>query len=218
VSVNNRRTDLRKKPPGSYHHGDLRRSLIEAGRILLSRKGSPGLSLREVAKVAGVSHTAPYRHFKDKAELLAAIAETGFVQLRTDADSTALVYKDDPLQQYIHCATRYVRFAVENPETAQLMFGGSIDMRNAPPSLKQASWATFELLIEIIENGKKAGLYKEVATMDLAVTTWSGIHGLSLLIANGYLTRLAASDDQIDDLAQRVARLLLDGIRKTAGH
>ena len=88
-------------------------------------------------------------------------------------------------------------------------------MRGAPPSLKQASWATFELLIDIIENGKKAGLYKAVETMDLAVTTWSGIHGLSLLIANGYLTRLAASDDQIDDLAQRVARLLLDGIRNS---
>jgi AcrR family transcriptional regulator len=215
VAFYNRRADLRKKPPGSYHHGDLRRSLIEAGRILLSRKGSGGLSLREVAKVAGVSHTAPYRHFKDKAELLAAIAETGFVQLRTDAVSTAALYREDPLQQYTCCATRYVRFAVENPETAHLMFGGDIDMRSAPPSLKQASWATFELLIEIIENGKKAGLYKKVETMDLAVTTWSGIHGLSLLIANGYLTRLAATDDQIDDLAQRVAQLLLDGIRRS---
>jgi AcrR family transcriptional regulator len=206
---------LRKKPPGSYHHGDLRRSLIEAGRMLLARNGTGGLSLREVAKVAGVSHTAPYRHFKDKADLLAAIAETGFEQLRADAQSTALNYIDDPLQQYTHCAARYVRFTVENLETAQLMFGGGIDMRSAPPSLKQASWATFELLINVIENGKKAGLYKAVDTMDLAVTTWSGIHGLSLLIANGYLTRLAASDEQIDSLALRMAQLLLDGIRRS---
>lgn len=183
--------------------------------MLLARNGTGGLSLREVAKVAGVSHTAPYRHFKDKAELLAAIAETGFEQLRADAQSTASDYRDVPLQQYTHCAARYVRFAVENPETAHLMFGGGIDMRSAPPSLKQASWATFELLINVIENGKKAGLYKTADTMDLAVTTWSGIHGLSLLIANGYLTRLAASDDQIDALAQRVAQLLLDGIRRT---
>lgn len=205
---------LRKKPPGSYHHGDLRRSLIEAGRMLLARNGTGGLSLREVAKVAGVSHTAPYRHFKDKADLLAAIAEAGFHQLRANADSTALGYQDDPLKQYTHCAAQYVRFAVENPETAHLMFGGGVDMRNAPPSLKQASWATFELLIEIIENGKQAGLYKAVDTMDLAVTTWSGIHGLSLLIANGYLARLASSDAQIDDLSQRVAQLLLEGVRK----
>jgi AcrR family transcriptional regulator len=204
---------LRKKTPGSYHHGDLRRSLIQAGRMLLARNGTGGLSLRQVAKVAGVSHTAPYRHFKDKAELLAAIAEAGFEQLRWDAQSTAAEHRDTPLEQYIHCAARYVRFAVENPETAHLMFGGGIDMRSAPPSLKQASWATFELLIEVIENGKRAGLYKALDTMDLAVTTWSGIHGLSLLIANGYLSRLAASDVQIDDLAHRVARLLLDGIR-----
>jgi AcrR family transcriptional regulator len=205
---------LRKKAPGSYHHGDLRRSLIEAGRMLLARNGTGGLSLREVAKVAGVSHTAPYRHFKDKAELLAAIAEAGFEQLCADADGTAALYQDDPLEQYVHCAARYVRFAVENPETAHLMFGGGIDMRNAPPSLKQASWTTFELLIEIIENGKRAGLYKRVDTMDLAVTTWSGIHGLSLLIVNGYLTRLAATEAQIGDLSQRVARLLLGGIQK----
>ncbi len=182
--------------------------------MLLAKNNSGGLSLREVAKVAGVSHTAPYRHFKDKAELLAAIAETGFHQLRADAERVAHTYRETPLQQYTHCAARYVRFAVENPETAHLMFGGGIDMRTAPPSLKQASWATFELLIEIIENGKQAGLYKAVDTMDLAVATWSGIHGLSLLIANGYLTQLAASDSQIDGLAQRVARLLLEGIRK----
>lgn len=205
---------MRKKAPGSYHHGDLRRSLIEAGRMLLARNGDGGLSLREVAKVAGVSHTAPYRHFKDKAELLAAIAEAGFEQLRADADGTAAVHKDDPLAQFVHCAARYVRFAVENPETAHLMFGGGVDMRSAPPSLKQASWATFELLIEIIENGKRAGLYKAVDTMDLAVTTWSGIHGLSLLIVNGYLNQLASSDAQIDELSKRVAGLLLAGIQK----
>ena len=87
-------------------------------------------------------------------------------------------------------------------------------MRQAPASLKQASWATFELLIEIIENGKRAGLYKSVETMDLAVTSWSGIHGLSLLIVNGYLSRLASTDAQIEDLALRMAGLLLEGIRK----
>ena len=204
---------MRKKAPGSYHHGDLRRSLIEAGRMLLAKNGTGGLSLREVAKVAGVSHTAPYRHFKDKAELLAAIAEAGFVQLRADTAHTARDHREAPLEQYTRCAAGYVRFAVENPETAHLMFGGGIDMRTAPASLKQASWATFELLIEIIENGKAAGLYKEVDTMDLAVTTWSGIHGLSLLIANGYLSRLASTDAQVDDLSLRVGKLMLEGIR-----
>jgi hypothetical protein len=61
-------------------------------------------------------------------------------------------------------------------------------------------------------------IVRNVEIMELAVTTWSGIHGLSLLIANGYLTRLAASDDLIDALAQRVARLLLDGIRSGESH
>ena len=65
----------------TYHHGDLRRSLIEAAEILLEARGAAGLSLRAVAKRAGVSHAAPYRHFHDKAALLDAIAQTGFERL-----------------------------------------------------------------------------------------------------------------------------------------
>ena len=69
------------KVKNTYHHKDLRGQLIQAAIALLPAKGANGLSLREVAKAAGVSHTAPYRHFKDKAALLAAIAQTGFERL-----------------------------------------------------------------------------------------------------------------------------------------
>src|SRR5215212_4914161 len=70
-----------------YHHGDLRNALIRAGQELLAQEGIAGLDMRKVARAAGVSHAAPYRHFADKQALLAAIAEDGFYQLAEGMDA-----------------------------------------------------------------------------------------------------------------------------------
>ena len=119
-----------------YHHGDLRRSLIQAGSQMIEEKGLAGLSLREVARAAGVSHTAPYRHFQDKAELLAAIAQVGFEQLTDQAGKAAGQHEGDPRKQFVAASVQYILFGVRNPRMAQLLFGGVINMRTAPPALK----------------------------------------------------------------------------------
>lgn len=107
--------------PRPYHHGDLRRALVEAGRGLLEREGMASLSLRAVAREAGVSAAAPYHHFKDRADLLAAIAHEGNVALYTDLkagfDSAA------PGQdRIVAVGVAYVAFAVANPALYRLMF------------------------------------------------------------------------------------------------
>ena len=117
---------MKKKVPGTYHHGNLPHCLIEAGKHELALKGITGLSLREVARAAGVSHTAVYRHFRDKADLLAAIAQDGFEALTATAARAAAESGDDPQAQFIAAAVQYVLFAVQHPQTAQLMFGGVI--------------------------------------------------------------------------------------------
>lgn len=161
-----------------YHHGDLRRSLIQAGSKMIEEKGLAGLSLREVARAAGVSHTAPYRHFQDKADLLAAIAQVGFEQLTDQAGKAAGLHEGDPRRQFVAASVRYILFGVRNPRMAQLLFGGVINMRTAPPALKRSSWAAFQLVETLINNGKLAGVFLDRDTMELAVTSWSGIHGL----------------------------------------
>jgi AcrR family transcriptional regulator len=205
---------LKKKAKGSYHHGDLPRCLIEAGKQELAEKGIHGLSLREVAKAAGVSHTAIYRHFNDKADLLAAISQNGFEELTAAAVKAAGQCGQDLQKQFIAAAVQYVLFAIRHPQTAQLMFGGVIEMKNAPKPLKQASHAAFDLMTGIIEKGKSAGLLKPLATLDMAVATWAGIHGLAMLIVDGYLTRLAGTEKKIEQLSEMVCRVLLDGMMK----
>lgn len=195
-----------------YHHGDLRRSLIQAGSKLIEEKGLAGLSLREVARVAGVSHTAPYRHFQDKADLLAAIAQVGFEKLTDEAGSAARRHTRDPQQQFVAASVQYILFGVRHPRTFHLLFGGVINMRSAPRTLKEASWAAFQLVETIINNGKAAGVFHDRDTMELAVTTWSSIHGLAQLISGGYLARLAATERQVEMLGKMVCQRILSGI------
>ena len=90
---------------------------------MIEEKGLAGLSLREVARAAGVSHTAPYRHFQDKADLLAAIAQKGFEQLTEDASKAARRYAGDPQKQFVAAAVQYVLFGVRNPRMAHLCRG-----------------------------------------------------------------------------------------------
>ncbi len=183
---------------------------------MIEEKGLAGLSLREVARVAGVSHTAPYRHFQDKADLLAAIAQVGFEQLTDQASRAARRHSGDPHKQFVAASVQYVRFSVRHPRMAHLLFGGVINMRTAPRPLKEASWAAFQLVETIIDDGKAAGVFRDRDTMELAVTTWSGIHGLAQLISGGYLARLAATESKVESLSKMVCQMILTGILNPA--
>lgn len=183
---------------------------------MIEEKGLAGLSLREVARVAGVSHTAPYRHFQDKADLLAAIAQVGFEQLTDQAGKAARRHSGDPQKQFVAASVQYVRFGVRHPRMAHLLFGGVINMRTAPRTLKEASWAAFQLVETIIDDGKAAGVFRDRDTMELAVTTWSGIHGLAQLISGGYLARLAGTESKVESLSKMVCRMILTGILNPA--
>lgn len=194
-----------KKP---YHHGDLRNALITAAIELLREKGANVISLREVAKKTGVSHAAPYRHFRDKTALLTAIAQAGFQLLATRLTEVTLHYVSDPQQQLIEAGNAYVELAVENPEISQLMFGSFIDARE----LEEDSADAFQVLVNIIDNGKRAGLYRHRDSEELAVAVWSMIHGLAVLITTGQIRQTASSPEQVRKLSVMVETLLLKGM------
>ena len=106
----------------TYHHGDLKRALTEAALGLVKEKGPKGFTLREVARRAGVSAAAPYRHFSDKAQLLAAVATQGFIQLH-EALSAATTETADLTRQVLDMGRAYARWAVTHPDYYQVMFG-----------------------------------------------------------------------------------------------
>ena len=148
-----------------YHHGDLRNALLKAAETLLVEKGAATLSLREVAKVAGVSHTAPYRHFKGKAELLQALAQSGFEQLKQALQVSTANAVRDPVQKMIEAGVAYVRQVVRNPEVTRLMFGSMVTVKCSGEH-SAASDVAMNTLVPIIEEGIKAlGIEVEFAAL-----------------------------------------------------
>lgn len=195
-----------------YHHGNLRAALLEAGERLLAANGATGVSLREVAKEAGVSHAAPYRHFPDKQSLLAGLAEIGFTRLRDAMYRTIDAYPDDPRRQLVESAAAYVELALANPEMSHLMFGGVLPEGAAPESLATTAREAFQGLLDIIGNGVRAGLYVDRPPIELAATAWSMVHGLAMLASTGKLKGQDAPVTAPDVLARRMAEHLLQGI------
>lgn len=202
------------KSEEKYHHGNLRQALIDTGKLLLIEKGINGLSLRETAKAAGVSHTAPYRHFKDKDELLAAIAESGFDSLAEALLDVAKSYRSDPKQQLAEAGVAYVKLAITHIEMHQLMFGSVLSIDAISEELLEKKQHAFNALYKIIENGQKKNIYKKTDTLEMAVAAWSIVHGYAMLVSTGQLKETATSLMQIEKLARSVATHLIEGLVK----
>jgi AcrR family transcriptional regulator len=196
------------KPPAQYHHGDLRNVLLEAAETLLERQGPAGLSLREVARSAGVSHAAPYRHFRDKAALLQALSRRGFERLRHAIEYASAGALQNPEQQLVEAGVAYVREAARHPEMSHLMFGGV-----QPGPAGAASQAAFDALAEIIRAGIARGAFRQRDAEELALAAWTSMHGLAMLAAGGQLPVSARDGTQtLDETVRALARNVIYGI------
>ncbi len=183
-----------------YHHGDLRTALLRAGREILEAGGTGALSLREVARRAGVSAMAPYRHFPDRAGLLAAIAAEGFRAFAAclgDADRAT-----DPRAALLAQGAAYVGFAIGSPAQFRLMFGPELPRDD--PDLAMAQAAAYGVLADRVAN-----LVTPERREDAALACWSMMHGLAMLALDGRLLPGSAAPTV---LAERVGALLLAGL------
>ena len=199
------------KPADQYHHGDLRRSLIAAALEIIEKEGLEALSLRAVARRANVSHTAPYHHFTNRAELLSAVALEGFDALREGiARRTAGI--DEPRTALVEGCVGYVLFALAHPSRYRLMFSPELA---DPPSepLRSASTTAFDALVDAIERCRTAGLARDVDPRLVARTIWSTLHGLSLLLLDGHLRDGKSTRAAGEQTARAVVDTLWGGIR-----
>ena len=165
----------------SYHHGNLRAELLDTAVEQLRSAGSDSLSLRALARTVGVSQTAPYRHFKDKDELLAALATRGYQSLLHTLETAGLTAPDCPKQQLYDFASSYVDYAADNPELFKLMFGPSLAPVNRYPDLRDASRETLSFVQRILQRGMELGEFRQQDITYLANAAWAGIHGLATL-------------------------------------
>jgi AcrR family transcriptional regulator len=190
----------------TYHHGDLKRALTEAALGLVKDKGPKGFTLREVARRAGVSAAAPYRHFSDKAQLLAAVATQGFVQLHETLSASA----DDELdltRQVLDSGRAYVRWAVTHPDYYQVMFGAELD-KSDKPELLAAGARAFDDLLDVIVRCQEANLLPAGDPREIAGPTWSLLHGIASLAIGRDLSHVGIGEDP-QALAERSLGALL---------
>ena len=153
----------------SYHHGDLRNALLDAARAILEEESLAALSLRAVARKAGVSHAAPYRHFPNHEALLVELAIEGFAELRAGivAASASPGAESDRIA---HLGAAYMRFVARRPALTRLMYGPQVPNRTAFPALGQAADAI----------GEEIGKALHDSALGLAV--WAAVHGLAMLV------------------------------------
>jgi AcrR family transcriptional regulator len=182
-------------PRRPYHHGDLRAALVEASRALIRKKGLHGFTLREVARRAGVSHNAPYRHFRNRDDLLAAIAEEGFNRLTARVQEAASKGAG-PLDRLRMAGVAYVQFGLDRPEEFNVMFSMSPDP-DTHPSAKAAAEASFQSLLDLIVDCRNAGLLARYEPLTTARIAWAQVHGITELARRGqfaFRTRQEISD------------------------
>jgi AcrR family transcriptional regulator len=178
-----------------YHHGDLRRTLIDAAVASVSIDGAATLSLRGLAAKAGVSHAAPIHHFGDKAGLFTAVAIEGFDQL---ADELIGVW--EATGDFLEVGVRYVHFALSHPGHFEVMFRPDF-LNTAEPELVRAKQRAFSMLHDpLVALGR--GRNKE-SLQAATLASWSIVHGLATLALSGNLPELDRSDPD------RLARLVI---------
>lgn len=185
----------------NYHHGSLENAILNAATELLEEKGIDSLSLREVARQAKVSPAAPYHHFKNKAELLAAIALKSLNTL-DELSEKATQVETHPQKKLEAMGVAYVMYAFEHPSLFKLIFSGG---RPLPADMTSASTLpVYRILTRVIDEFDIEDSQKTIAV----VSAWSLVHGLSILLIDGPMRHIQDPKD-IKQLAAKVTQNLV---------
>lgn len=197
-------SDMKDRP---YHHGNLRHALIETALTMLDEDRNWTFTVREVARRTGVSHAAPYKHFRDREELLRELARIGFVQLGKTMRNAMTSAQSSSRMQFMAVAQACIAFASAKSGLYCLMFSSDAD-KTVDPQLHDAAMSTFGILLELLEKGQRDGSFRQGAIAAQAAASWAQVHGLAMLAINGQLL-----EDKVGPEPIRAAlNVLLDGV------
>ena len=196
-----------RKPHRPYHHGNLRRALLDEALATIHAEGVEGLTLREIGARVGVSRTALYRHFADKRALLSAVATEGFRTLRQRL-VTAWEEGGRGRAAFESMGVAYIRFAVANPSHYRVMFGGFVDPKAAEPELADEASGAFQALVDALAELQRDAIVRGEDTVKMARFVWAVVHGVAMLGIDGQLREPGA----VEELMQYAIERLRTGI------
>jgi AcrR family transcriptional regulator len=174
------------RQPKPYHHGNLREVLLDSAIQLIAEVGPAGFTLRELARRAGVSHNAPYRHFRDRDELMAAVATQGFREL-TRAMLRASRSQPDAIERLKRAGLAYIAFALRRPEHFTVMFDAPISVKTDHPESVEASKEAFNTLLTFVKSCQDEQQLPSGDIREFALLAWSMVHGVAKLGITGRL-------------------------------
>lgn len=205
---------------GLYHHGDLRQALLDAALWLAEEQGVEAVTLREVARRAGVSHAAPYHHFADKATLLDALTVQSYGALTIVARAAADSAPGDALAQLGAIGVAYVRFALDHPAAFHFLYRPGMVGRDAvlkgwagDAEKSAAAQGGYEVLRDVITGGQRDGVLVAGDPEALVLTVWATAHGLAVLLGDGVYGEHPHGGTEADTLTALVFTTLIAGLR-----
>jgi AcrR family transcriptional regulator len=169
-----------------FHHGNLRAVLLDEARVALRARGLDALSLRELARVAGVSHAAPRKHFADRDALLEAVAESGYATLAERLRDAAAREPDD-FRRALHAAARaYLDFAMAEPALLELMFAAKV--QSPSEAIRRAASTQVETMLSITARGVATGYFAAADVERLTLVFSASVQGIGALVTSRRIT------------------------------
>ena len=215
-----RRPSPRRAPAERpYHHGDLRRVLVDAAFELVGEGGAEGLSVREAARRAGVSPGAPFRHFASREALLAAVAEEAQRRLGVEVERTlAKAPADDPLQRFRAVGIAYMRWATRNPTHFEVISSRRLFDHGKSAVVTSGNAEVIGLTERLLKEAHASG---QLGTSDLKqvlIAARALVYGFARMAIDGHFPRWGVAAAEVDRTAEGILDLFLSGIARRAGH
>lgn len=210
-----------RRPPAEkpYHHGDLRRVLVDAAFELVGEAGAGAVSVREAARRAGVSPGAPFRHFQSRDALLAAVAEEAQRRFRIEIDKAlAKAPADDPLQQF-HCLGRaYLDWAIRNPTHFEVISSRRLFEHEKSVAVTRDNNEVVALTTRLLKEAHARGQLGPSDLTQVLIGARALVYGFARMAIDGHFPRWGVADGEVDRMADAVLDLFISGIARRPGH
>jgi len=208
----------RPVPPKPYHHGDLRRVLVEAALQLAKEGGPQAVSVREAARRAGVSAGAPFRHFADRDALMTAVAEQAQRRFRREIEhALATTSAGDPLKRFRAFGLAYLRWAMRNPAHFEIISSGRYFDHDGAAALSRDNAELITLTEQMLTDASEKGQLRSSELKQIKIAGRALVYGFARMNIDGHFPRWGVSDAEIERMAESVLDVFIGGIARTAG-